>query len=71
MNSPGNPRRQFRAKEIEAFFRQCEALEGAETEPDWDERLTVINESRRRGVREVRTFDQALGAVAGGQIRAK
>ena len=71
MNRPGKPRRQFRAKEIEAFFRQCEAPEGAETEPDRDEHLTIIDESRRRGVREVRTLDQAPGAAAEGQTRAK
>ena len=38
------------AEDIEAFFRQCDALEGPGTEPDWDEHLAVIDESRRRGV---------------------
>ena len=71
MKSPGKPGSQFRVEDIEAFFRQCDALEGSETEPDWDEHLAVIDESRRRGVREVRTFDQALGDVAEGQARAK
>ena len=60
MKCPGKSRRQFRAEDIEAFFRQCDALESPETEPDRDEHLVVIDESRRRGVREVRTFDQVL-----------
>ena len=71
MNSPGKSRRRFQAEEIEAFFRQCDALEGPENEPDWDEHLAVADESRRRGVREIRTFDRALGAVTGSQTRAK
>lgn len=71
MNSPGTSGREIRAEDFEAFFRQRDALEGAETEPDWDEHLAVIDESRRRGVSEVRTFDQTPGAVTGGQTRAK
>ena len=35
---------------VEEFFRSCAALEGPETEPDWDEHLRVISESRGRGV---------------------
>ena len=35
--------------ELEAFFRQCDALEGSGAEPDWGEHLMVIEESRRRG----------------------
>ena len=35
--------------DLEAFFLQCDALEGPETEPEWDEHLNVIDESRRRG----------------------
>ena len=35
--------------DVEAFFRGCDALEGPPLEPDWDEHLTVIDESRRRG----------------------
>ena len=38
------------AEDIEAFFRQCDALEGPETEPNWDEHLAVIDESKRRSV---------------------
>ena len=33
---------------VEAFFSACDALEGPEREPDWDEHLSVIDESRRR-----------------------
>ncbi len=32
---------------VEAFFSACDALEGPEREPDWDEHLSVIDESRR------------------------
>ena len=35
---------------VEEFFRSCAALEGPETEPDWDEHLRVISESRGLGV---------------------
>ena len=43
--------KQFQSpEEVEEFFRSCVALEGPETEPDWDEHLRVISESRRRGV---------------------
>ena len=34
---------------VEAFFAECDALEGSEREPDWDEHLGVIALSRRRG----------------------
>ena len=33
---------------VEAFFSACDALEGPEREPDWDEHLSVIAKSRRR-----------------------
>ena len=36
--------------DVEAFFRGCDALQGAGSEPDWGEHLDVIDESRRRGV---------------------
>lgn len=35
--------------DLEGFFHACDALEGPEAEPEWDEHLDVINESRRRG----------------------
>ena len=34
--------------DVEAFFLECDALEGPEREPDWDEHLGVIAESRGR-----------------------
>ena len=36
-------------EDITAFFGMCDALEGPETEPDWDEHLRVINEARAAG----------------------
>ena len=33
---------------VEAFFLACDALEGPEREPDWNEHLSVIAESRWR-----------------------
>ena len=33
-----------------AFFAACDAREGSGVEPDWEEHLRVINESRSRGV---------------------
>ena len=35
--------------EIEAFFVECDELEVPGVEPDWDQHLAVINESRKRG----------------------
>ena len=40
------------AAEIDAFFRECDAREGEGREPDWDEHLRVITESRGRGAAE-------------------
>ena len=34
--------------DLEEFFRACDALEGPEREPDWQEHLAVIAESRKR-----------------------
>ncbi len=43
-------REQFESPEdLEAFFRQCDALQGPDSEPNWDEHLQVINASRGRG----------------------
>ena len=36
-------------EDLQRFFRKCDALEGPKVEPDWDEHLQIINESRRRG----------------------
>ena len=35
--------------ELEAFFRECDALPGPDREPDWGDHLRAIEESRRRG----------------------
>ena len=37
------------SEQWEEFFRMCDALPGPETEPDWEEHLRVINESRLSG----------------------
>ena len=36
-------------EDVEEFFRSCAALDGPEREPDWDEHLRVMNESRAAG----------------------
>ena len=35
---------------VRAFFAACDAREGSGVEPDWEEHLKVISESRSRGV---------------------
>ena len=35
---------------MEEFFRSCDALEGPEREPKWEEHLRVMDESRGRSV---------------------
>ena len=37
-------------EDVKEFPRSCAALDGPETEPDWDEHLQVMNESRSAGV---------------------
>lgn len=37
------------SEELEAFFRYCDTLEGPDREPDWEEHLKVINESKMSG----------------------
>lgn len=34
---------------LDEFFRECDALEGPDREPDWEQHLKVMDESRRRG----------------------
>ena len=34
--------------DMEEFFMACDTLEGPENEPEWDEHLSAIAESRRR-----------------------
>ena len=36
-------------EDVKAFFRRCADLDGPETEPDWNEHLRVLNESRATG----------------------
>ena len=36
-------------EDVMEFFRLCAALDGPETEPEWDEHLRVMNESRSSG----------------------
>ena len=36
-------------EDVREFFRSCAALDGPETEPNWDEHLRVMNESRGTG----------------------
>ncbi len=41
--------KQFESPEdIQKFFRTCADLDGPESEPDWEEHLRVMNESRGR-----------------------
>ncbi|MXZ62308.1 MAG: hypothetical protein F4Y98_01530 [Chloroflexi bacterium] len=37
-------------EELDAFFRECDAIAGPDREPDWGEHLAVINESRTYGL---------------------
>ena len=42
--------KQFESPEdVMEFFRSCAALDGPETEPDWEEHLRVMNQSRASG----------------------
>lgn len=44
------PQRPFEsAEELAAFFRECDAIAGPDREPDWEEHLEVINQSRASG----------------------
>ena len=36
-------------EDVEEFFRKCDLLHGREKEPDWEEHLKVLNESKSRG----------------------
>ena len=37
------------AKDLQRFFRECDAIEGPKLEPNWEEHLEMINESRKDG----------------------
>ena len=45
-------RRRFTSEELKEFFRQCDGLDGPETEPEWSEHLDVISKSRAAGAAE-------------------
>ena len=36
-------------EDVEAFFKRCDALGGPETEPEWEQHLSVMDDSRKRG----------------------
>ena len=37
-------------EELEAFFRECDAKAGPGREPDWEEHLATMRESKLRGL---------------------
>ena len=41
------------AEELMAFLKKCSAESGLEREPDWEEHLRNIDESRRQGLPDV------------------
>ena len=44
----------FQAKEeFEEFWKRCDEIAGPGREPDWEEHLKTINESRMGGLRDV------------------
>lgn len=45
-------RRPSSAEELREFFRQCDARQGAEREPDWEEHKRAIEASRMQGMRD-------------------
>ena len=40
-------------EEFEDFWKRCDEVAGPGREPDWEEHLKTINESRMRGLRDV------------------
>ena len=45
-----SPPERFESRaDIDRFFAECDAREGPGVEPDWEQHLAVIGESRRRG----------------------
>ena len=50
LDSRERGRRLGSPEELEAFFRECNAKAGPGREPDWEEHLAVMRESRLRGV---------------------
>ena len=41
--------RPMSAGDLEAFFARCDALEGPDIEPEWEDHLATIRKSRGRG----------------------
>ena len=37
------------AEDLAAFFRECDAIDGPEREPDWEEQRKVLRESQLSG----------------------
>ena len=55
----GPPRRAKRfasPEELRRFFARCDEREGPGVEPDWEEHLAVLNESKTRGLPPRMTF---------------
>lgn len=56
-HSPKPPAQEYErfksAEELRAFFRDINARSGPGPEPDWEEHLRNIDESRRQGLPEV------------------
>ena len=50
---PRKPDGLMTAEENEAFWRMCDEVAGPGREPDWEEHLKTINESRMRGLQDV------------------
>ena len=49
----GTGRRFQSAEELQEFWKRCSAVAGPGREPDWEEHLKAINESRSRGLPDV------------------
>ena len=51
--------------DLDSFFADCDALEGPDTEPDWEQHRLVIEHSRGRGgagrIRDVRRREETDG----------
>lgn len=46
--------RRFQTREdLQRFFEECDAREGPGVEPDWDEHLRTIHESKTSGLPDV------------------
>ncbi len=50
---PRKPESLLTSEENDAFWRMCNEVAGPGREPDWEEHLKTINESRMRGLLDV------------------